>query len=440
MTWNNIITAKKITQNNQEFLYGTFQIREILKFTKFTEHLVVDFDDVESDDLIYSDQRQIIPRYNSEIQRKVNNSKVEKIADFLINDPKAMFPTNIVISIPNQVIENYEENDKNITLTLDKTVNEEIIKENGNVYLTIIDGQHRIRGIERALERVRESINNISKVLKSSSINITTESNLEKQLEKNNALLNRLLSFELIVTFFIGISLEYQAMIFATINKTQTKVPENLVYSLFGITKNDSPQKTSLEVVLALNGIEKSPFFNRIKLVGGSYERGMLIPISQASMVKSILIHISNNPREAENDRFKDRRELRNNFNTKGNEFRKYYAENEDKKIIRILYSFFSAVRDCFVDDSGSSLWNLPSEGKISNILQTNVGYTSLLKVLFHILPNIQEEDRDKKEIYLSYLNKTKNINLLESGKYPFTSATINVLYNDLINLIENKY
>ena len=40
-------------------------------------------------------------------------------------------------------------------------------------------------------------------------------------------------------------------------------------------------------------------------------------------------------------------------------------------------------------------------------------------------------------ELKQNTANKVKTINLLEPGKYPFTSATINILYKDLIDLIE---
>ncbi len=434
MTWNNKIEAIEIVQNNQEFLFGTFEIRQVREFTKFTEHLIVGYEDVDESEQVYASSKQIQPIWNPEIQRKVNNSKVERIADFLMTDPKAMFPTNIVVAIPEEVIDNIDRDGKNVIITLNDAVNNEIKKEDGDVYLTIIDGQHRIRGVERAIIRVKEKINSLAKVLANSK-----NDKLEKEHKKQTGLLDRLLSFELLVTFFVGISLEYQAMIFATINKTQTKVPENLVYSLFGLTKNDSPQKTALEVVLALNGIEKSPFYNRIKLVGGTYKRGVLIPLSQANMVKSILKNISYNTRQEETDRFLDREKLKEN--PKNYPFRNYYANNDDKSIIRSLYSFFNAVKETFKDEEEESLWNLPDSGKINNVLQTNVGYQALLKVLFYLFKKINPEDRDDKEIYKTYLIKAKELDFIDSGeekRYPYTSKTINVLYEDIIRNIES--
>lgn len=414
----NIIKARRVVQNNQEFLLGVFKISQVRNFTKYTERLIVGFKEIDSEEKTYEEQTQIVPIYNPQIQRKTNNAKVEKIADYLITDVTAMFPTNIVIAIPLQVIDSKTDDvEGNTEIILNPIVKEELQKENGDVLLTIIDGQHRIKGIERSIERIKNSISN---------------PNEEADFLKNSALLERLLNLELIVTFFIDPILEYQAMIFSTINKTQTKVPENLVFSLFGLTKDDTPQKTSLEVVLALNGIEKSPFFNRIKLVGGNYKRGEIVPLSQATMVKSVLFNICKNQRESEIERTWERKDLLSNPDEL--QFRKYYANNNDKMIIRIIYSFFSAVRDTFKHTNDKSYWDFNTTPS-TNVLQTNVGYQALMKLLIDILKEAPEDQKDVKSFYISYLTKAKDLNFIDDGdepRYPFTSKSVKILHNDL--------
>ena len=205
-----------------------------------------------------------------------------------------------------------------------------------------------------------------------------------------------------------------------------------MVFSLFGLTKDDTPQKTSLEVVLALNGIEKSPFYNRIKLVGGSYKKGENIPLSQATMAKSILFNICKNQRESEIERTKERKELTTNLNNL--QFRPYYASNNDKMIVRILYSFFSAVRDTLHYSNDKSFWDFDSTPQ-TNVLQTNVGYQALMKLLIDILSIAKEEEKDKKTFYAQYLEKVKTLDFVDDGdekRYPFTSKSINLLYSDL--------
>jgi DGQHR domain-containing protein len=420
----NIITARKVVQNNQEFLLGVFKTSQVQNFTRYTERILVGFEDESSNDEYFEGQTIRTPSYNDQIQRKTNNAKVERIADYLITDSMSMFPTNIIIAIPQQVIDQQTQDiNGNVSIVLNEIVKRELEKPDGDVFLTIVDGQHRIKGIERAIERTQLD-------LMDDSLDIAVK-------EKCRVTLNRLLNFELIVTFFIDPILEYQAMIFSIINKTQTKVPENLVFSLFGLTTKDTPQKTSLEVVLALNGLQKSPFFNRIKLVGGNYKRGENIPLSQASMVKSILFNICKNQRESEIERTKSREDLMDNPNDLV--FRRYYATNNDKMIVRIMYAYFSAVKDTLTTDNGLSYWELDSTEEV-NVLQTNVGYQALMKLLDDILKITPEENRDVKKTYSDLLVKAKGLNFMDDGvekRYPFTSKSINVLYGDLKRAIE---
>ncbi|MDO8968493.1 DGQHR domain-containing protein [Algoriphagus sp.] len=408
------ILAQKVTQNNQEFFIGIFSIRDLLKFTRYTKRLIVGYDD------------DNLPIYNNEIQRNVESSRVEKISDFLIYDPDAIFPTNLVISIPSPVISRIEEGSV-FQIELLEEVFDEINVAGGHVHLTIIDGQHRLKGIERAFQRLNLEIQTLEKVVTRSS-----NQDLLNQLSSKRQLLDRLYNIELIVSFFIDPTLEFQAMIFSTINRTQKSVSQSLVYSLFGLSTSDSPQKTALEVVLSLNGYEKSPFFNRIKLYGGAYERNQVPPLTQAAMVKSIIDRISFSLREAENDRYRSRRDLIKGINSKLF-FRKYYATNQDLFISDIMYAFFTAVRNTFVNNNGQSYWDLDSSGRPVNILQTTAGYSALLDLLEDILekePN--DELRDKVEVYEKYLSLARGLNFGDIGRYAFTSISRTILYLDM--------
>jgi DGQHR domain-containing protein len=418
---NNInkIEGKIVKQNSQEFILGIFTIEQILKFTKYTERLIVGFDDEENK-----------PIYNSHIQRTVEKIRVEKIADFLINDPLAIFPTNIVLGIPSSVIESQITDDNNVTIYLDEKVYSEMEKARGDVYITIIDGQHRIRGIEIAIERLTQEIN-----LWLSTIMLSDSHESQKKLKQAQDRLSDLEKIELTVSFFIDPTLEYQAMIFSTINRTQKRVSQNLVNSLFGLDSRDTPQKTALEITLALNSHIKSPFYKRIMLYG-SYEKHQSSPISQATMVRSIINYICENSREAENDRYRKREDL---FKRHGNlnkflPFRKFYATCKDFVISDIIFFFFNAVRSTFINEQGVSYWDLNSKNEPSNILQTTVGYEALMKILNEILEKklpaeIQLLD---KEFYISFLKKAKNINFADQSKYPFSTKGKNILYLEL--------
>jgi DGQHR domain-containing protein len=419
------IKCLPVLQNQQDFLVGIFSIGTILKFTKYTTRLIVGFD------------ANNVPEYNPEIQRKLENSRVQKIADFLIEDPNATFPTNIVLHIPSLIMDKQERKEGFVEIELSDKVFEGVEKSKqkddaGHVYITIIDGQHRLKGIETALERITIELHNINQTLIKSPEKADLKAKLE-QLSKRKA---DLLNIQLVVSFFVDKTLEYQAMIFSTINRTQKRVSDSLVSSLFGLNSGDSPQKTSLQIVLALNGHLKSPFFNRINLYGNSYQKGQSPPLSQATMVKSILTLICENDREAERDRFRRRRELlkRSISSNKDLPFRFYYATNNDKKISDILFTYFNAVRKTFVDEQGHHFWDFnPESMKPTNVLQTAVGYFALLNLLVDILKELTESEKVNSEKYESYLEKTKKIiNVQDLKRYPLTSKSRTILYLDL--------
>jgi DGQHR domain-containing protein len=422
-TISNIITGQLVHQNSQEFVIGVFTINQILKFTKYTSRLIVGYDD------------DNLPIYNKEIQRSVENSRVEKIADFLIMDPLATFPTNIVLGIPSVVIDEIEidKNNSNVSIRLNDQVYEELNRSNGNVYITIIDGQHRIRGIEVAIKRLESEIHDLNKTISNC---ISSNLHLQSECERKTKTLLALQNIELIVSFFIDPSLEYQALIFSTINRTQKRVSQNLVNSLFGLDQNDTPQKTALEITLSLNSHPSSPFYKRILLYGGEYAKNQSPPISQATMVRSIINLICENPREAENDRHRNRKELRNrkDGSVRFLPFRRYYAENKDSLISDVFYYFFQAVQTTFIDRNGYSYWDINDAKNFTNILQTTVGYEALLKILCDILEKtkVTENEFRNKSYFEQLLSPAKKLNFIDQKRYPFSTKGKNILYLEM--------
>lgn len=423
-TFNNKIIGIPVSQNQQEFLVGVFSIGQILGFTQYTKRIIRAYDEKNE------------PIYNDEIQRILEPTRAEKIADFLINDPEATFPTNLVFHIPSQVIVGQTKHASFLELELSQKVYEGLKDakkdpKKGNVYITIIDGQHRLKGIEVAIDRLHTLIDNAVQTLNKNPNSKVSQERVEYLTQR----LQSLLKIDLVVSFFIDKALEYQAMIFSTINRTQKRVSESLVYSLFGLTTEDSPQKTALQIVISLNSNKKSPFYNRIKLYGGEYEKNQSPPLSQATMVKSIINYISESAREAENDRFVKRKQLfkRSLGSTKNLPFRNYYAANEDTKISDLFYYFFDAVKDTFKDQEGNSYWDFdPDTMKPSNILHTTVGYTALLRTLADILVELNENNKFEKVVYINYLNRAKKLNVTDSERYPFTSIATTRFYLDL--------
>lgn len=420
---NNLIDNKiigfPIIQNQQDFVIGKFSIEQIFTFTKFTTRILNSFDE---------DGK---PLYNEEIQREIELPRVNRIADFLIDDPEATFPTNIVLHIPKEAIQAQTEHKNFVEIELKQTVFEELQKEKGDVYITIIDGQHRIKGIEVALERIKKEIDVLAQTLRSSKDN----NELQNKLISKSQRLRDLKNIELVVSFFIDKTIEYQAMIFSTINRTQKRVSQSLVYDLFGLDAEDTPQKTAIQIIITLNGHKKSPFYNRIKFYGGDYSSENSPPLSQAAMAKSIVNLISESLRESERDRHKQRKELlkKSAGSNRFLPFRKYYANDQDHVISDIMFYYFSAVRSVFIDVSTKiSHWDLlEGNSKPKNILQTTVGYDTLLKILVDLLETLHVTDFTE-QVFLQYLDVCKHLKVTDTVRYSFNNRGKRILYLDM--------
>lgn len=397
------ITGIPVIQNGQEFIIGKIKISHLIQITKYTERVIIGFDEEEK------------PIYNNHVQRKVEQSRVNKIADFLIHDKEATFPTNVVLGVPINAIKEQRNTGGLIEITLTDDVLSQIksSEEDADIYVTIIDGQHRIRGIEVAIKTLKDDIFDLeSKNNADATILLTLKEALDK-----------LLNIELVVSYFIDKSLEYQAMIFSTINRTQKRVSQDLVYSLFGLSADDTPYKTALEVVLALNGHDKSPFYKRIKLYGGNYKRGDSPPLSQATMIKNIVALISESLRESEKDRYKKRKELLSRSNSKTLPFRVYYANNQDEKISDCLFYFFNSIKSII-----PNLWNYDGVSKPQNILQSTVGFEALLDLMTDIIGK-ENINTFEKDTFIPFISKIKDIDFADTTIFPMSTKGKKILY-----------
>lgn len=397
-----IIKGFPVSQNGQDFIIGKAPIGEILKYTRYTERLIIAYDEEEK------------PIYNEHVQRKVDSSRTRQIANFLLKDKEAIFPTNIVLNIPIIIIESQDETDGIISLTLVENVAEQVEKakrdgsDNADIFVTIIDGQHRIRGIEVAIDDLSKRIEKAG--------DFDERNMLQIQLDN-------LLKMELVVSFFIDKDLEFQAMTFSTINRTQRRVSQDLVYELFGLTSDDSPQKTSLEVALALNAHPKSPFYRRIKLYGGTYTKEDSRPLSQAAMIKSIIRGICTSIQSAESERYQDRRAFKDKSIGKSLPFRQFYADNRDDLISDCMFYFFNSIRKEL-----GLYWNYDGQTKPQNILQSTVGYEALMNLLAEIM---QRENlcSFEKDTFDTYVEKLNSINFSDVETFPMTTKGKNILY-----------
>jgi DGQHR domain-containing protein len=293
--------VNKISQPLGDFFIGNIKARDLVKIS-------------------YADVRRIegedreVERYLG-IQRPLDKIRVAQIRKYL-ESPDAAFPTGIILAIDQNcaeieqnnllVIKSYEAENPENSITIDTVAK-------------VLDGQHRIAAFLNDVGNYDESLN------------------------------NHFQDFELNVVIFIGLDIDEQANIFATVNLAQTKVSRSLVYDLEGLAKSRSPFKTCHQIAVALDSADKrSPLYHRIKRLGVKTKgRDELEPLTQAVFVESLVKLISSDP-------FGDR-----TIYMKG-KIPKYISQNEliklpfrnmfigekDKNIALILFNYFTSIQN----------------------------------------------------------------------------------------------
>jgi DGQHR domain-containing protein len=184
-------------------------------------------------------------------------------------------------------------------------------------------------------------------------------------------------AFHLNVTIFIDMDIEDQAMVFATINIAQTKVTKSLVYDLYEFTKRPSPQKTSHNIAKLLNSKEGSPFEGRIKILGRATRKYQTL--TQAAVVEALISLISGSIVRAEEDRELLKRNKQPQRATETEEktlvFRDMFIDDKGAEIARVLWNYFASVRDRW-----PQAWN--GVDVVGNMLPRTNGFRGLMRFL----------------------------------------------------------
>ncbi len=305
-------------------------------------------------DIAKANKRKYIPALDDYIgiQRQVSVSRKKEIATYA-KTFDATFPTSVILAI--NLVD--EEGERNIYIDSDK--NELVIKKQNGV-ASIIDGQHRLEGLDLARAEQGE------------------------------------FEFELNVTIFVDPDMETQAQLFSVINKSQTKVNKSLVYDLYEFATHRSPFRTAHNVVRVLNKNEKSPFYKKFKLLGTA-ENAETESIAQATFAELILSYISKDP-ITDRDCLAKNKKL-DNIDDKKLMFRKYFADDRDNEIARILYCYFDGVRN---------KWRTSWENVVSgNILNKTTGVIALMWFLPDLCAKAKSEEQLlTKEFYSNIIDE----------------------------------
>lgn len=341
---------------------------------------------IRSSQLIPISQSEVRTPYNSTgIQRVLSQKRVNDIATFC-EEKSAMFPTPIIVSAKSDVVRFY---DGEMNPLQDEYTNleegfieidREKISEN-MLFFSIVDGQHRLAGIEKYFE---------------------THKNSEFE------------DFELAVLIVFDTENYEDAQIFSAINRHQKPVSKSLVYDLYGLSNDNTVEKFAHEVVKEINERQDSLMKNKVKMLGFKTDAEI---VSQAILVEQIIPLISEKIQE-------DNRLLIDGYIPPENNklfLRKYLLNNDVKSasntVISFLNNWIKVLRDNNLYES---------------VFKKTVGFMLAFKIFNYLCSAQSNTDINFEQVNydLTGLN-FKKINLTEIGS---SKSGVNKAYKILIN------
>lgn len=321
------------------------------------------------------------------IQRKLSTKREKEIGKY-VNLIDATFPNSIILAISS---ENVSFNSTNKTLTI--TYKDDVAK--------VLDGQHRIAG----LSHYKKAGN----------------------------------TFQCIVTIYIDMELEDQAIVFATINTEQKPVSKSLAADLYEFAKSRSPQKTCHTIARVLDQQKGSPFYQKIKILGTANDSEKET-ITQDTFVKSVMQYISKDP-QADRQIYKENRLLFSKnkpayADPKDSDklfLRKLFIDDEtDTQITQIIVNYFQAVQSKWPNS-----WNTVVN---NNILNKSTGFIALMRFFKDVILQLRKSEIDviSKDAFIKIFN---SIDIEDNS---FTNQTYlpgtkgqTILYKELIEKVK---
>lgn len=324
-----VISAIRIQQPIGDIYVGSIPAKTLVEITDF-------------------DIRQLVTERGIDsylgIQRELDTRRVREIQQY-VRGSDATFPTAVVLAIPEKCVaieSPCDADDRFVRMTL-SNYPDDADPENAVFYrhiARVIDGQHRIRGLEGYDGT----------------------------------------DFDVNVSIFIDADIADQASIFATVNLAQTKVNKSLVYDLFELSKSRSPEKTCHSVVVALESTPDSPFYRKIKRLGKTTPGRYTETLSQATVVAGILQYICKDKIQIIQDRQIGRRggtfPPANADDAERLVLRPFFIESRDVDLTNLIWNYFDAVKLRWPE-----AWDANATGYMLN--RTN-GFDGLMRYFRH--------------------------------------------------------
>jgi DGQHR domain-containing protein len=212
-----------VKQKSFLFYNTVMEIKSLLSLIEVVERKKDHYNKIDLDifDLENSINEVNELKLNAGIQRELIPDKLNQIADYLKED-NGIIPNSIILNISDK-LELVQFDNENI-----------LIPDDPSIVITAIDGQHRLMGFKKYLEK-----------------NFSDE------------------VFEIPVTIFYNLELDFQAYVFSIINSKQTKINKSLLYDLLALTKKDVDDfKLCHEIATWLQTNDKSILKNNFKMLG----------------------------------------------------------------------------------------------------------------------------------------------------------------------------
>lgn len=378
------------------------QLKEVIKYTDRKSNPNDPFDEK-----AFEDSKKNYEHY----QRVKNSDRAYQIKLFFLKhiwnkyyfekeriSPLGTFPSSIILALStNQDINNEKDYIKYLELEESPEYiffNNDMMQIPKSRQALIVDGQHRIAGLELLLEEA-----------KSKNIKINRSNQNDYFLDKRTMppfeeIEKEISKFEFIITFLLDFDPYEQAEIFATVNFNQTKVNKSFYYDIFGSSTTLTVEKLLHDITSHLNYKKDSPLCGFIKMLGTG--EGFF---SQSFFVDAMLPHFKNGTFNF----------VFNDFKNKGDIY---------KEAPKFLKCYFDVVlNDIFKD-------YLPKEGesKYRDVLLKTTGMGALIRLMPNVFVEVKRNNKSK---------SSEEVLMFESSKI---EEDVKIIFEEIRNKGENYF
>jgi hypothetical protein len=233
----------------------------------------------------------------------------------------------------------------------------------------IVDGQHRIAGLELLYEEAKAQDIKIKKSnLNDYYLDKKKPVGYEKILEEVD-------KFQFIITFLLDFDPYEQAEVFATVNFNQTKVNKSFYYDIFGSSTSITVEKLLHDITSHLNYKNDSPLKGKIKMLGNG--PGFF---SQSFFVDALIPHF------------------------KSGSFNFIYVDFKNKgELYKSSPKFFKIYFDVLLNKIFHDFLPKEDEKKYVDVLLKTTGMGALIKLMPNVFNQIKRDKgiSDSKEVLL---------------------------------------